>query len=405
MKNFLSSVCFLVLVVLISAQETLREISIQIPVQVRVYSEGMFVDNLGLDDFELYEDGKRQRIEAVFHVREKGLTNLGPQASLVPDVSRSLLLFFEVADYTPELRASVRYFVQEVIRPSDNLAVITPKHAYRLKSTALQNIPKAELIRQLDALVERDTLLSNPEYRASVAELNALTSMAVDPDSKSALDFEQEGEQALPFGMSWDAVITRYSSLLAAVEKLRKIDERRLLDHVEMLRYQEGQKFAFFFYQREPLPRIATRLLDDYFRLNQGRRDVIRTLTYMQDFHNRDFLVDEERLARAFASASILLHFVVFDMPEMDGLIDIEARNLTDFYGRLEAISSLSGASFRRDLTAHELLKEAQGRLDQYYLVYYTPSYYASDGKFKSIEMRVKDRQYRLVHRAGYVSE
>jgi len=405
MKNLLSGVCFLVLVVLVSAQETLREIFIQIPVQVRVYSEGMFVDNLGLDDFELYEDGKRQRIEAVFHVREKGLTNLGPQASLVPDVSRSLLLFFEVADYTPGLRASVRYFVQEVIRPSDNLAVITPKHAYRLKSTALQNIPKAELIRQLDALVERDTLLSNPEYRASVAELNALTSMAVDPDSKSALDFEQEGEQALPSGMSWDAVITRYSSLLAAVEKLRKIDERHLLDYVEMLRYQEGQKLAFFFYQREPLPRIATRLLEDYFRLNQGRRDVIRTLTYMQDFHNRDFLVDEERLARAFASASILLHFVVFDMPEMDGLIDIEARNLTDFYGRLEAISSLSGASFRRDLTAHELLKEALGRLDQYYLVYYTPSYYAGDGKFKSIEMRVKDRQYRLVHRAGYVSE
>jgi len=405
MKNFLSSVCFLGLVVLVSAQETLREISIQIPVQVRVYSEGMFVDNLGLDDFEVYEDGKRQRIKAVFHVREKSLTNLGSQVSLVPDVTRSLVLFFEVADYTPELRASVRYFVQEVVRPSDNLAVITPKHAYRLKSTALQNIPKAELIRQLDALVERDTLLSNPEYRASVAELNALASLAVDPDSKSAQDFEQEGEQAPPSGMSWDAVITRFSSLLAAVEKLRKIDERRLLDHVEMLRYQDGQKFAFLFYQREPLPRIATRLLDDYFRLNQGRRDVIRTLTYMQNFHSRDFHVDEERLARAFANASILLHFMVFDMPEIDGLIDIEARKLTDFYGRLEAISSLSGASFRRDLTAHEMLEEALGRLDQYYLVYYTPSYYAGDGKFKSIEMRVKNRQYRLVHRAGYVSE
>jgi hypothetical protein len=313
-------------------------------------------------------------------------------------------LFFEVADYTPELRASVRYFVQEVVRPSDNLTVITPKHAYRLKNTALQNIPKAELTRQLDALFERNTLLSNPEYRAAVAELKALVSLAVDPDSKGAQGPELGG-QAPPSGMSWDAVITRYSSLLTAVEKLRKIDERRLLDYVEMLRYQEGQKFAFFFYQREPIPRIAAKLLDDYIRLNQGRRDVIRTLTYMQNFHNRDFRVDDERLARAFASASILLHFVVFDMPETDGLIDIEARNLTDFYGRLEAIASLSGASFPRDLTALELLKEAAGRLDQYYLVYYTPSYYAGDGKFKSIKVRVKDRQYRLVHRAGYVSE
>jgi hypothetical protein len=404
MKPFLSGVCFLGLAVLVSAQDTLREISIQIPVQVRVYSEGMFVDNLGLDDFELYEGGKRQRIEAVYHVREKGLTNLGPQVSLVPDISRSFYLFFEIADYTPELRASVRYFVQEVVRPSDSLTIITPKHAYRLKKTAPQNIPKAELTRQLDALFERDTLLSNPEYRAAVAELKALVSLAVDPDSKGAQGPELGG-QAPPSGMSWDAVITRYSSLLTAVEKLRKIDERRLLDYVEMLRYQEGQKFAFFFYQREPLPRIAAKLLDDYIRLNQGRRDVIRTLTYMQNFHNRDFHVDEERLARAFASASILLHFVVFDMPETDGLTDIEARNLTDFYGRLEAISSLSGASFPRDLTALELLKEAVGRLDQYYLVYYTPSYYAGDGKFKSIEVRVKDRQYRLVHRAGYVSE
>lgn len=404
MKSFLSGVCVLALAWLLPAQDTLKEVSIRIPVQVRVYSEGLFVDNLGIDDFELYEGGKRQRIEAVYHVRGGGVSNQSPQDTPAPDVSRTLYVFFEVADYTLELRTSVRYFVQEVVRPTDNLTVITPKHAYRLKSTALRNIPKAELIRQLDTLFARDTLLSNPEYRAAVAELSALASPAVDPENKGAQSLELGG-QAPPSGMSWDAVITRYSSLLSAVEKLRKIDERRLLDSVEMLRYQEGQKFAFFFYQREPLPRIATVLLDDYIRLNQGRRDVVRTLTYMQDFHNRDFHVDEEHLARAFASASILFHFVVFDIPKEDGLTDIEARKLKEFYGRLEAISSLSGASFRRDLTPHELLRESVGRLDQYYLVYYTPSYYAGDGKFKSIEVKVKDRQYRMVHRGGYVSE
>jgi len=396
--------CVLALAGLLPAQDTLKEISLRVPVQVRVYSEGMFVDNLGIDDFELYEGGKRQRIEAVYHVREGGVSNLNPQDTLAPDISRNLYIFFEVADYTPEIRTSVRYFVQEVVRPTDSLTVITPKHAYRLKSSALQNIPKVELIRQLDTLFARDTLLSNPEYRAAVGELNALAFPAVDPDQKDTQSSKLGGGSHPP-GMSWDAVITRYSSLLSAVEKLRKIDERRLLDAIEMLRYQEGQKFAFFFYQREPLPRIASVLLDDYIRLNQGRRDVIQTLTYMQDFHNRDFHLDGEHLARAFASASILLHFGVFDMPEADGLPDIEARNLKDFYGRLEAICSISGASFRRDLTAHELLQESVGRLDQYYLVYYAPSYYAGDGKFKSIEVRVKDRQYQMVHRQGYVSE
>lgn len=50
-------------------------------------------------------------------------------------------------------------------------------------------------------------------------------------------------------------------------------------------------------------------------------------------------------------------------------------------------------------------LKKTVTASENYYLLYYSPAEYKADGKFREIEVRVKERSYRVSHRAGYVAD
>jgi len=42
---------------------------------------------------------------------------------------------------------------------------------------------------------------------------------------------------------------------------------------------------------------------------------------------------------------------------------------------------------------------------ENYYLIYYKPKDYKSDGKFKKIKVKIKGKNYRVLHRAGYIAD
>jgi len=39
---------------------------------------------------------------------------------------------------------------------------------------------------------------------------------------------------------------------------------------------------------------------------------------------------------------------------------------------------------------------------ESYYLLYYAPKNYKADGKFKRIKVKVRGKNFRITHRAGY---
>ncbi|MFQ6069855.1 MAG: hypothetical protein ACE5LC_04935 [Candidatus Aminicenantales bacterium] len=56
------------------AQEESHDVTvINIEVPVRVFKANKFVDNLTIDDFEVYEDGKLQKIVAVYLIKKTGI--------------------------------------------------------------------------------------------------------------------------------------------------------------------------------------------------------------------------------------------------------------------------------------------------------------------------------------------
>jgi hypothetical protein len=52
-------------------QEKATAVNIEVP--VRVYDGNKFVDNLTINDFIIYEDGKKQDIDAVYLIKERAI--------------------------------------------------------------------------------------------------------------------------------------------------------------------------------------------------------------------------------------------------------------------------------------------------------------------------------------------
>src|SRR4030065_2858903 len=67
-------------------------INIEIP--VRVFKGDVFIDKLTRDDFELYEDGKRQKVEAFYLVKKTIIERRGESKEIAPPTARPFFPFF-----------------------------------------------------------------------------------------------------------------------------------------------------------------------------------------------------------------------------------------------------------------------------------------------------------------------
>ncbi|NQT79162.1 MAG: hypothetical protein HQ555_02055, partial [Candidatus Aminicenantes bacterium] len=119
MKKQFLLICALILSLTIFAQELAHEsLVINIEVPVRVFKGGTFVDNLTIDDFEVYEDGKLQKIEAVYLIKKTKIERKEEEKKkFEPQTSRSFYIFFQVTHYTSRMGDAVSYFIQNVLIP------------------------------------------------------------------------------------------------------------------------------------------------------------------------------------------------------------------------------------------------------------------------------------------------
>ena len=96
---------------------------INIEVPVRVFKGNTFVENLTSDDFEVYEDGKLQKIEAVYLIKKTIIEREEEQRKFVPETARNFYLIFEVAEFDSKIVDAMDYFIQNILIPGDNLVL------------------------------------------------------------------------------------------------------------------------------------------------------------------------------------------------------------------------------------------------------------------------------------------
>ncbi|MGB2845467.1 MAG: hypothetical protein WBC02_11480, partial [Candidatus Aminicenantaceae bacterium] len=164
LKKIILSAAIATLSLVLFAQELTHEsLVINIEIPVRVFKGSTFVDNLTIEDFEVYENGKLQKIEAVYLIKKTSIKKKEEKKKFTPKVSRNFVLLFQTMEYLPKVGDAIEYFFNNVILPGDNLTIITPLKTYNFKSKALEVLPKEEIIKQLKSKIKKDTRMGSLE--------------------------------------------------------------------------------------------------------------------------------------------------------------------------------------------------------------------------------------------------
>lgn len=405
-RIWIMAVVFGITLSLFPQQAAEESMVINIEVPVRVYDGPMFVDDLTIDDFEIFENGVSQRIEAVYLVRKRNIERSEEKKRFSPDTARNFFLFFEVTEYNERLGEAVDYFMKNIIDPGDMLTIVTPVKTYRLRGKSLEVQSRDEVVSQLKGLLRRDTLQGNSEYRNTIQELSSLAaslsaSISQDPSVRQRDEFI--GSENLE--MSLDEQLVRYQSLLEKLESLRFVDQEQLLKFARFMENKEGQKYVFLFYQREYIPQIDDRILSQYMAQYQDRPDLQHAIAGITDFYRRDISFDLEHVKQVYADCSISIHFLfITQLVENRYGITFHEQS-EDIFSAFREMARATGGYIESSANPRYLVRRAVEASENYYLLYYTPQNYSRDGDFKKIEVRIKGQKYRIVHRLGYYAD
>lgn len=383
---------------------------INIEVPVRVFDGDRLVTDLTIDDFEILEDGRPQKLEAVYFVQRNAVERRSETKRFIPNTSRNFFLFFEVGSYEAKMGAALDYFIDTAFMPGDALTVVTPMKTYRLKPRAFEARTRGEISNQIKGLIRRDATMGSLEYNSILNDLEdmargllfAMSELFFVPTDNLMVD---EPSVMTYKGLSVDDILTRYLATIKRLENIRAIDESRILEFPALLAKETGQKHVFFFYEREFIPRINPRMLDLYTEMFQDRPDIQHKLAEVFEFYRRDLPYDVSRLQEAYANASIAIHFLMFaKQPKTTPEIQYKEQS-DDIFTIFKQIAEATGGVTTVSENPTFLFRAAVEASESYYLLYYTPRPYVRDGQFRRITIRTKTGSFRVSHRIGYVAD
>jgi len=381
---------------------------INVEVPVRVFKDGQFVENLTIDDFQVFENGIPQKIDAVYLVKKRAIERSEEKKRFLPQTSRNFFLFFEISDYTRRLGEAVDYFIQNVLLPGDSLFVSTPLKSYKLKEIVLESRSKEAIAVELKKLLRKDILAGSSEYNSIIRDITQITralhseiagpgEYKSDEATSSLYDLKTEREED-----KIDELLILLAGNMSKLETLRDVDQLQLLDFAKFLKYKEGQKYVFLFYQREFLPQIDPKILGHYSGEHQDRPNIQMGFSDLYDLLKRDISFDVDLIKQAYADSSVSIHFLFISTPS-EPIYGISMQEQSeDIYQAFREIARATGGFSDSSANPAHLFKNALQASENYYLLYYSPKGYTSDEKFKEIKVQVKDKDCEIIHRLGY---
>jgi hypothetical protein len=390
-----------------------KEVSlvVNIEVPVRVYDDSTFVDNLTIKDFELFEEGVSQKIEAVYLIKKMAVERSEEKRRYNPDTQRHYFLFFEVADYQPRIREGLEYFLENIFSPEDALYVTTPLKTYTMKEGGLQIKPKEEIVEELIEIIREDTHIGNQEYRQAMRVLSEVSQQLAVSLGASPTQSTTAPPVGIPMGrdilddtLDMEMLLLEYSDVMAKLENLRRVDQIKLLDFAKYLKNKQGQKYVYMFYQSEFLPQIDSKIVGQFESHYQDNPAMLQRMSSLFDFFTREKSFDVEKVKMAYSDSSTSIHFLFLTgSPVGDQGVQMVERS-EDMFSAFREMAIATGGLVVSSSNPAYAFQQALDASENYYLLYYRPKDYVVDGKFKEIEVRVKGQKYKISHRAGYFS-
>lgn len=374
-------------------------------VLTRVLDGNRFVDDLKIDDFEIYEDGKPQKIEALYLVKKTRLDRKEASREFYPALFRHFYLIFQITEYNPKLDEAIDYLINSVLLPDDSLAIWTPAQKYNLTSEALKKLPKETISKEMKSILRKDTKIGASYYNDLLKDLKRLVrsmSSSTGFRDQSNVMSDIESESATTEALSMELLLPRYRATLQKLEELRVADEKNFIQFAEALKKQEGENHVYFFYQREFRPEISPTVLNHMISIYQENPNVMGELQDLFVFHHREIEFNRLRIKQSFADSSVIFNFIFMNKePEYVSGLNMREQS-EDIFSVFSEVAKATGGIVNSSQNPAHGFKTALESTEAHYLLYYSPTDYQKDGKFKSIEVKLKEKGYKVFHRLGY---
>lgn len=159
------------------------------------------------------------------------------------------------------------------------------------------------------------------------------------------------------------------------------------------------------FYQKEFIPMIEPRILDQALTRFQDSPTVIQDLMTISNFYRRDISFNVDAVKQAYADSSISIHFLFITKPPTNTYGVHFEEHSEDIFSAFNEMANSTGGFTESSFNPDFLMRKAVDASENYYLLYYSPKEYKTDGKFREIKVRVKRPGHRVSHRAGYFAD
>jgi hypothetical protein len=410
MKKIAVIAALLVILFLLAAraaplQEQHEVVVTNVSVPLRVFEGDRFVSDLSLSDFELYEDGKIQDIRALYLLHQGRIERMDAERDYMPLPARHFYFIFQILEFNPKITQGVEYFFEHVYAPGDTVVVQTPLKTYTLSPDRASRTPKETLVKDMQTVIRRDAHTGAMEYNSLLKDLKRMVRAisSLEGGMGGAMtDLESSGGVGLN---SLQFLLPRYRDTLQKMEEIRLIDEKWILRFASQLKRLDVQKVAYFFYEREFRPEIQTSILN---QITSNYHDDANIMGQIQDLfqvYHRELALDSTRLERAFADAAVLFNFFFINRkPESISGVHMQEQS-EDVFAVFSDVARATGGVVDNSQNPEAAFRKTAEATEFCYLLYYSPKDFVPDGSFRTIAVKVKDQDYRIVHRLGYFAD
>jgi len=372
-----------------------------VTVAVRVFDGEQFVDGLALRDFELLEDGVPQRIDALFKVDKNAVTRQEGERPALPVTARRFHLLFQMYEYNPKVSEALRYFFNNALLPGDTLEIQTTMRNYSLTPAAFAKKPKDVLAKEMDDIVRKDINQGNFVYKGLIRDLRRIV-QGISGLNPIAGGDEESDSSVSSFGLEY--LLNRYRESLQKMEALQSLDQNKIIAFAQALKKQDGKKFVFFLYQQEFRPEISPIMLNSLISLNQQDQNILADIHELFQVYHRDISADLQKIVQAYSDSSADFNFLMMKRtPEKFGGITMREQS-EDVFQVFSQVAAATGGIAESTQNPAAEVKDALKTAETYYLLSYTPTSAVNEGKFKPITVKVREKNYKVLNRRGYIT-
>lgn len=208
------------------------------------------------------------------------------------------ILIFQVNEYNSKLGDAVDYFFKKLLKPQDQLSIVTPVRAYNFTSQTRLSYTIDQLIAQTKKVLKRDTAVGSANYHQI---LEAMQGVVREISTGISMAYARGGRRS---AADMKVHLVQYRQLQENMRTVRKLNETLLLKLTEFFKAQTGENVLYIFYQRE-LRIIPSRRAMENLRQDSQLKDEAAELFEQE---SSEEFIDVEKVSRALKNASITLN-------------------------------------------------------------------------------------------------